>query len=307
MQPFSLPLVIKESLKLARLSIPESIPLQHDICSGDLRINGDVAQLQQVLMNLLGNSRDAVRDVAEPEISVTLSEFVPDAVFLQTHSDLTAHRFARLTVEDNGSGIPESCLDHIFEPFFTTKGVGKGTGLGLSMVYGAVHSHGGIVEVDSKVGRTVLSIYLPILETEQSLLFDNLAPSQLPTGHGETILFADDDGQVRNIGKHVLESLGYRVLEAVDGKEAVELFLANRDVVDLLILDVVMPKMGAEEVVARVRDINPEVPVIFATGYDEEQVINMSGKLPNSFVFTKPFSVQRLGTYIYNLLGSGKS
>ncbi len=308
MRPFSLAMVIKESLKLARVSIPENITLRHDISGVDLKINGDVAQLQQVLMILLGNSRDAVNEVSEPEIEVTLSEFEADAEFLQTHPDSVTHRFAKLTVEDNGNGISENHLEHIFEPFFTTKGVGKGTGLGLAMVYGVVHSHAGIVQVESIVGRgTVFSIYLPLLEAEQSFLYDNLAPSELPEGHGETILFADDDELVRKTGKSVLESLGYRVLEAVDGKEAMEIFLDNRDTVELLILDVIIPKMGAEEVVARVRELSPEIPVIFATGYDEEQVLNTPKKLPNSFVLTKPFSVQKLGTHINYLLGFDKA
>ena len=308
MRPISLALVIKESLRLARVSIPENITLHDDICSEDLRVNGDAAQLQQVLLNLLGNSRDAVGDVAEPTIVVKLCQFAPDVEFLQAYPKSSEHVFARLTVEDNGSGISKTYLDNIFTPFFTTKGVGKGTGLGLAMVHGAVQSHEGIVQVGRKdSGGTVFSIYLPLLENEKSFLFDSLAPDKLPRGQGETILFADDDEQVRIVGQGVLESLNYRVLLASDGAEAIEIFIDNSDVIDLLILDVVMPNMGAEEVAQKARKINPEIPIIFATGYDKELVFNMSRETPNSVVFTKPFSVQRLGSHINHLLSSQRS
>jgi len=305
MRPLSLALVINESLRLARVSIPENITLRDEICSEDLRVNGDGGQLQQILLNLLGNSRDAVEGVAEPEIKVKLCQFVPDAEFLHAYPESAAHVYALLRVEDNGSGIPKTYLDNIFTPFFTTKGVGKGTGLGLAMVHGAVQSHEGIVHVGRRDGGgTVFSIYLPLLENEKSFLFDSLAPSQLPKGHGEIILFADDDEQVRHVGQRALESLDYRVLLARDGAEAVEIFIDNSDVIDLLILDVVMPSMGAEEVAEKAREINPEIPIIFATGYDKELVFKKSKDISNSVVFTKPFSVQRLGSHVDHLLGT---
>jgi len=300
MQPFSLTAFVKESFKLARVSVPENIALHRHICSADLIIKGDATQLQQVLMNLLNNARDAVAGTDRPAITIKLREWKADDEFLHAHPDLTGDRFALLTVEDNGSGIHESYMNNIFEPFFTTKEVGQGTGLGLAMVYGSVQSHGGVVEVDSEEGKgTSVHVYLPLLDNEEVSSFPKDA-GETYQGHGETILLADDEAHVRQTNKNVLESLGYHVLEASNGEEAFAVFSGNQDVIALLILDVVMPQMGGVETAERIRELSPGIPIIFATGYDKDEVTPQ--QLPHSMVLSKPFSVNALSLQIRNLL-----
>jgi len=301
MQPLLLAPYLNEALKMARVSVPENIIFHRHISRQDMMINGDAAQMQQVLMNLIGNACDAVEGIKEPVISVKLREWEADAEFLLAHPDMQTRQFARLTVEDNGSGIPADCMDNIFEPFFTTKGVGKGTGLGLAMVYGAVQSHGGILNVDSEAGRgTCFQLYLPLLKSglPQSVADDKV----LLASHGETVLLADDEAQVRQASKDVLESLGYRVLEAANGKEAIDVFYAHADEIELLILDVVMPQLGGVEAAMRICELKPHTPVIFATGYDKEQVAPMTKQLEHSLVLNKPFVIGRFSRCIRKLL-----
>jgi len=303
-QPLSLTAFMKESFKLAQVSIPESIAFHRRICGTDLMVTGDATQLQQVLMNLLSNARDAVAGVDKPAISVKLSEYKADDAFLRAYPGLVGRRLARLTVEDNGGGISEEHLNNIFEPFFTTKAVGNGTGLGLSMVYGSVQSHGGAVRVDSKAGRgTSFHIYLPLLDGRQASR-DHTNHDKIYAGHGETILLADDEAHVRETGSDVLESLGYRVLTACDGKEAVKLFCAHRDEVALAILDVVMPHLGGVKAAEQIRRLSPGVPVLFATGYDREQAMTTSNRLPHSLVLTKPLSINKLSRSVRDLINA---
>ena len=301
MQPFSLTMFMKEAFKLARVSIPENIVLHRHLCSTDLIVNGDAMQLQQVLLNLLSNACDAVQGLEKPVITLKLSEWEADAIFLSVHPGVRMRRFARLTVEDNGSGIHEDHLDNIFEPFFTTKEVGKGTGLGLAMVSGALQSHGGVVQVDSELGRgTRFHVYLPLLDSKPAS--DYTIQDKTYAGHGETILLADDEAIVRQTSKDILESLGYRVLEAGNGSEAIDVFSANRDEIALLILDVIMPKLGGVEAAGRIRELKPCVPVIFATGYHKQEVAVESRKLQHSRVLTKPFPINAFSKCIRDLL-----
>jgi len=171
-------------------------------------------------------------------------------------------------VEDNGSGIPEYLLEHLFEPFFTTKEPGKGTGLGLAMVFGAIKTHQGFIEVESSAGKGALfHVYLPLLDAgSESAL--TLQKRETVKGHGETILLVDDEPHVLEIGKEVLQTLGYQVLEATNGLEAIDMFTANQEQISLIITDLVMPILGGEKAVARIREIRPEMKVIFVSGYD---------------------------------------
>lgn len=163
MHPFGLTSFIKEVSKLHTASIPENISFHMDVCSDELIIRGDATQLQQVILNLLNNARDAVAYVENPSISLKIEEFTTTPAFIAKHPTMKNGKYAFLTVEDNGTGISESNLEHIFEPFFTTKEVGVGTGLGLSMAYGAIQAHKGIIEASSQPGVfTRFHIYLPL-------------------------------------------------------------------------------------------------------------------------------------------------
>ncbi len=281
---------MQEAFKLSRNAIPENIESSCKLCDELLIIDGSATQLQQVLMNLLNNASHAVADRAQPCIDCSLTAFISDAAFLKRHPSLKEGRFASITVQDNGHGIAEDHLNNIFEPFFTTKEVGEGTGLGLAMVYGAIQSHGGAIEVESRLEEgTAFHIYLPLEVEKAKKLKDGEA--QTLEGQGETILLVDDEIEMREVTKEVLIHLGYNILTAADGEEALQLFKAHKDEIKLAILDVVMPRMGGVDAARHIRKINTTIPIIFATGYDRKKTLKTGDELDRSIVLNKPFSV----------------
>ena len=298
MKPFGLTSFIKETSKLNRTTIPENVEFNMELCKREMVVNGDPTQLQQVIINLLSNAYDAVANVKNPSITLRLEEFTPDSTFSAAYPDVEGDCLAHLIVEDNGSGISDENKAHIFEPFFTTKEVGSGSGLGLAMVYGAVKSHGGAIEIDNAMERGVaFHIYLPTLDEKQAASYHS-DPDQVLPGFGETILVVDDDEVVREATKEVLESIGYRVLEAIDGEDAIRQFEANREVISLIITDVVMPKIGGVKAIEQIKEIDPDVKAIYSTGYNKDQI--MQGEIPTSEfpILTKPFVVEDLSRVI---------
>lgn len=302
MQDFSLQAFVKETLKLSKVGVPENINFHYNIENDLFMVHGDMTQLQQVIINLLNNARDAVGDVPNPDIELTLSIYVADTLFKQSYPDTLTDHFARLSVHDNGSGIATEHLTQVFEPFFTTKEVNKGTGLGLAMCYGAVQGHQGVIKVQSELGvGTRFDVYLPLVErlTEELSDSTSLEPMQ---AHGETILLADDEACVRESTAEVLQELGYTVLQANDGLEALELFKTHQFDIDLAMLDVVMPNLGGMQLAQRIRSINPDMPLIFQTGYDKDDVFGKHVHLQKSTVFTKPVNFDALSHKIRQLM-----
>ncbi|MDX8410805.1 MAG: response regulator [Mariprofundaceae bacterium] len=298
--PFTI--FVKETLKFLRASVPENIALHLDICTASLSINGDVTQLHQVLMNLINNARDAVEGADEPCIAIRLELFQPTEDFLHRRAYFNVDRYAHLSVEDNGYGIPEDMIEHVFEPFFTTKEIGKGTGLGLAMVYGAIKTHHGFVEVESIAGQgSTFHIYLPLLVLE-AIAAVPANKEEIVQGNGEAILLADDEPHVREALADVLTALGYKVLTAKDGLEALEIFKAHQGEIALAMLDVVMPNCSGTLLARRIRKVNPDVPVIFMTGYDKEHVLSSGEQIQNSDAITKPFHFDVLSRSIRKLL-----
>ncbi|WP_176961518.1 PAS domain S-box protein [Mariprofundus sp. NF] len=293
MQQIYLPSFIKESAKLHEVSIPENITLNLAIKEEELYIQADANQLQQMLFNLVNNARDALAGVEKPVISIALKKFVADQSFYERHPDTEISDFALISVTDNGSGIDSENLEHVFEPFFTTKAVGQGTGLGLSMVYGAVQSHGGFIEINSRKGKgTSFDIYLPLIgsnveETSCSALYD----AEIMDGKGETILLVDDDSALLSTVREILEDMKYNIITATNGREAVDTFLAHRHEIKLLILDVVMPELGGVEALLEIRKVAPSIQCIFTTGYDRSKVLEAHGMADVETVLTKPYEV----------------
>ncbi len=293
--------VVQDAVNAARGSVPEHILMQGAVPDKALEVHGDANLLQQVIMNLLLNARDALADNPNPVIGITLGVVPADAELRRLHPDLPAGHCALLAVTDNGCGIPQKHMDKLFEPFFTTKEVGQGTGLGLAMCYGTISAHGGAMEVDSRVGEgTTFRVYLPLA---------NLRTAPVPTEErdaprarrGETILVADDEELVRLTAVDVLADLGYTVLAAEDGEQAVQLFNDHPEL-HLALMDVVMPKLGGVEAVKRMRDIRPELPVIFTTGYDRDSVLTDVDDWQRMIVLTKPYPVARIGWKVRELI-----
>jgi len=266
------------------------------------QINPDAAQLHQVLMHLIHNARDAVEEVDDPYIGIRLESFHTDNAFIESHPYFKDDFYAHLSVEDNGCGIFEDQIKHLFEPFFTTKEQGKGTGLGLSMVYGAIKTHHGFVEVDSLEGKgSTFHIYLPLLEAEYTAP-EPAQKQEFTGGRGELILLADDENMVRSTMAEVLESMGYRVLQAKDGQEAIEIFKAHQQEIMLALLDVIMPKLGGIQLAGQIRALSPELPVIFLTGYDKEYVLDGDEQIQYCKILTKPVNFDLLGHSIRQML-----
>jgi len=292
---------INEILRLLRSSVPENITFQYHICSGPLQIKGDGTQLHQVLMNLLSNARDAVEGMDDPRITVRLEAFHGDDHFAEKHPCSTGRGFAHLSVEDNGCGIAEDQVEHLFEPFYTTKEVGRGTGLGLAMVFGAIKSHDGSIDVESTPGDgSTFHIYIP-LEEPQELADLPQQVKKVSGGEGETILIADDEPHVREILSEILETLGYRVLQAENGLEAIQLFEAHQKEISLALLDVVMPHCGGMKLARKIREIAPSLPILFLTGYDQEHALG-SEEMEQSEILTKPVQFDALSHTIRQLL-----
>jgi signal transduction histidine kinase/ActR/RegA family two-component response regulator len=303
-KPFGLTSFIKEILKLCESSIPDNIKFNQQLCREELVVAGDATQLQQVLLNLINNARDAVSGVSQPEISLTINEFEADDNFMITHPNIGGNLFAHLIIKDNGTGINDKDREHIFEPFYTTKEVGLGTGLGLPMVYGAIQSHGGVIEVDSRLGEgTAFHIYLPLLE-EKNIDVTSDQVSKVVSGNGELILLVDDNAEVRSTVKDVLENLGYRVLEASNGLKAVDMFINGQQDISLIIMDVVMPILGGVQATERIRAISPEAKVIFATGYDKDETLKSEMPADESIVLSKPYDISVFSRAIRDKLDS---
>ncbi|HKJ83800.1 MAG TPA: ATP-binding protein [Mariprofundaceae bacterium] len=270
--------------------LPENIVFhRQDSAACEMTVCGDENQLEQAVLNLLNNARDAVADIREPEITLQLEKRTPSQAFRQEH-ELQGSEFACISVIDNGCGIEKEALEHIFEPFYTTKEVDEGSGLGLSMAYGTAQSHRGTITVESRPGQgSAIRLYLPLLNEKPVRLTASTKPLTA-RGSGDTILLADDNESVLKIVTAILEQLGYQVILAMDGLTAVELYKRHRNDIRLVILDVVMPRMGGIEACREIRDMDDTAKVIFLTGYDPDQQFNTREGFPE-VVVTKPFEV----------------
>ena len=305
MRPLSIASFLKEASKLHRVSLPENISLKCDIRDHDMIVRGDPNMLQQALMNLINNARDAVQGMDQPRIAITLDRCLVDDALRKRHPDMEGHAFAHIRISDNGVGIQPEDLEHIFEPFFTTKEQGKGTGLGLAMVYGALQTHGGTIVVDSPAGQgTHFDLYLPLFKQATN---DRAGEGldDAAQGHGELILLADDDADVLSMSREVLERLGYRVVTAYDGLMAVDVYQERREEIALLIMDMVMPKLDGPGAYHIIREIDPAVKVLFATGYDMG-ALSQIPEIGRDRVITKPFAVDDLSQRIQRLLAGAE-
>ncbi|MBI5181169.1 MAG: response regulator [Nitrospirae bacterium] len=273
--------------KLLQRVITENVEFKTSLTDKGTIIMADAGQIEQVLLNLVANGRDAMPKGGTVFIKTEIVNI--DEAFVRTHGYGKPGAYAALSVSDTGIGLDEKTKERIFEPFFTTKEVGKGTGLGLSIVYGIVRQHNGYIEVNSELGKgTTFNIYLPIIES-------TLEPSEakkkaIPKGGKETILLAEDELEVRRLVKTVLEEFGYKVIEAVDGDDAINRFKENKDEIDIVILDVIMPKKNGREAYNELKNIKPDIKTIFISGYTED-IIKNEDIVENGFNFiAKPVS-----------------
>jgi CheY-like chemotaxis protein len=269
-----------------RRIIGEDVELE-TILRPDATFVGDVGQVEQVLMNLATNARDAMPRGGTLTIETGLVEATDE--FASVHGLERPGTHVVISVKDSGVGIDERTMKSIFEPFFTTKEEGRGTGLGLAIVYGIVQQHHGNVEVDSEVGRgTTVRVYLPA-QTAADEETGAGAPEAPLIGGNETLLLAEDDPNVRGLLEKLLSEFGYCVIAAEDGEDAVAKFVANEGKVALCILDVIMPKKGGKEACEEIRRRDPRARVVFTSGYTEDR-LRAEGLPEGCALLTKPAS-----------------
>jgi PAS domain S-box-containing protein len=261
---------VQETVKILRRTIDPRITVEVQAVPKLGLVRADPAQMTQILMNLCLNARDAMPEGGRLLVETDQMTLTEEDVRLRL--DARPGEFVRLRVSDTGSGMAPEVRARIFDPFFTTKGPGKGTGLGLAMVFGIVKQHQGWVECYSEVGKgTRFDIYLP-REAEVAPAAAAIAPAPGPSGGSETILLADDEAMIRSLGGNILRQYGYRVLLADDGLEAVETYERERGHIDLVILDLTMPRLNGRDALRRILDIDPGARVILASGYSTEHL-----------------------------------
>ncbi len=281
--------IVKTSEMFLRRVIGGDIELHYNNSPEELFIMGDSVQIEQVLMNLAVNARDAMPNGGILSISTECLELT-DELF---DTSLKPGPYAKITVNDTGGGIDEVTLHRIFEPFFTTKEIGKGTGLGLSIVYGIIKQHGGEVTVESAVGKgTSFMIYLPLISSCATCCESKLITQIL--GGTETILLAEDNDAVRHFMVQGLGDYGYQVIEAMDGEDALAKYHANKDRIKLAFLDVVMPKMNGHDVYEAIRKDGGQARILFSSGYTSD-IIEQKGLIDAGISFlAKPVTIQVL-------------
>ncbi len=285
--------LIKDIEMMSAQTFPKSIEFKVSAKKGLWSLFGDPVQLHQVLMNLAVNARDAMPNGGS--ISISAENVEIDETNVKIHVDAKVGAYLKLTVSDTGSGIAPEHLERIFDPFFTTKPVGKGTGLGLAIVFSIVRSFGGFVGVESRVGEgTTFTIYLPALKSTES------ASEKEPTNDvkaqtgGETILLVEDEDLVREIAHEILKNAGYVVIPARNGVEAVELYEQRQADIQLLLTDLMMPKMDGLACIREIRKIKPDLPVVAMSGVMDGDKVARLKHIGVDKTVAKPYSGERL-------------
>jgi PAS domain S-box-containing protein len=293
--------VVVDTLHLLRRTIGEDVELLTKLSDDLQNTRLDPDQLAQVIMNLAINARDAMPRGGTLHIETSNVEL--DDGYAKTHNPMRAGRYVLLAVSDTGSGIPKEILPRIFDPFFTTKEVGKGTGLGLSIVYGIVKQSGGYIWAYSEPGQgTTFKLYFPVT-TEDA--FPVAQPEVVNAVAGDhTILVVEDEEQIRANLRSCLQQLGYNVVEAADGLDAIDIIASGKVAIDLVLTDLVMPRMGGHELSVQLNALNPSLSILFMSGYTEDTAARGEILEKGSPFLTKPFSVAELSQAVQRALGT---
>lgn len=297
-KPVDINASVEETARLLRGTLDKSIDLKEELEQGLRAIEADASQIQQVLMNLCVNARDAMP--LGGQLRITTRRIPLRDAFLSSQQDLRNTEYISVAVSDTGTGIEPATLEKIFDPFFTTKEKGKGTGLGLATVYGIVKNHGGYIDVRSTVGvGTTFSLYFPTIEGD--VLRQEESTDEYAVGR-ETILVVDDEDTMRALARDVLTPLGYTVIEAIHGREAIDVYARPGSKIDLVILDVAMPVMGGKEALSHLLKINHDVKVILSTGYAQDSRTREMMQMGVSGFIQKPYGSAELSRIVRSVL-----
>jgi CheY-like chemotaxis protein len=286
--------VVARMEDLLRRVIPESVRLVTRMAGEPGLVHADPSQLEQVILNLVVNARDAMPEGGT--ITIETARTVLEHAFVEAHPGANPGPHVRVAVSDTGCGMDQATVARIFEPFFTTKGPGRGSGLGLAVVYGIVKQSGGYIAVESEPGRgSRFTLYLPEAAGTPEALEPEAPPQRL--AGTETVLLVEDDPGVRQLARRSLERYGYRVLEATNGRQAVEVARGHQGRIDLLLADWVMPEMGGRRSAEHILLDRPEMRVLYMSGY-------AGGEEPLAFgpLLEKPFTPESLARKVREVL-----
>ena len=291
--------IVADMERLLRPLIGENIDLTTKLSPNLGHTRADAGQLEQVIMNLVVNAKDAMPTGGR--IMIQTSEEELDVV-RREHSLIQPGSYILLSVSDTGAGMDKETQSRIFEPFFTTKEKGKGTGLGLSTVYGIVKQSGGYIFAHSESGSgTTFRIYLPKVLDPAGQPGVSKAP-QVATGGSETVLLVEDEESVRELVRETLKTKGYSVMEAADGIQGMKIAESFEGKIDILITDVAMPGMGGHELAKRVTAARPGIKILFLSGYTEDAIIHEGVLDPGTAFLQKPFTLQALARKVRDVL-----
>ena len=284
--------LIKEVVKILKNTFPKSIEISYSLPQDLWPVSGDATQLHQVLMNLCVNARDAM--AVGGTLTLTAKNISLDENYARMHPEAKPGQYALITVADTGEGIPDYLLDRIFDPFFTTKEQNKGTGLGLSTVMGIVKGHGGFIAVHSKPRlETQFRIYIPAVNSELFKRAEEPGSGML-VGHGETVLVVDDESSIREITRGTLETNGYEVLTASDGTEALAIYVANKEKISAVVMDMMMPYLDGMATIRALKKLDHKVKVIASSALAANgQALETAAEGVKTFL-TKPYTAEKL-------------
>lgn len=300
-RPLNINIFINDSYKMLRRMVEERIELRTELKEGLPFVNADHGQLTQVLMNLVVNARDAIQ--GSGVIILSTDEALIDESYCMRHPEARPGHYVVLSVRDTGEGIPDEVKDRIFEPFFTTKEKGRGTGLGLSVTYAIVASHDGWISLYSEKDKgTEFRIYLPAMEESSTLRKEQKESIPYPISFTPSlILLVDDEEMIRDVGRSMLESLGYKVITASNGKEAVDIYKDKGNEVALVIMDLVMPVMDGLDAFRELKKINPSVKVIVSSGYSANRIDLLRNEGVAGFV-GKPYRLGEMAEIVRKVI-----
>ncbi|GKT06793.1 response regulator [Desulforhabdus sp. TSK] len=293
LRPMDLNQEIVQLRKLLDRTIPKMIGIELHL-AGDLHsVNADPAQIEQLLMNLAVNARDAMPSGGK--LLICTKNVFLDESYCKSHMGATPGSYVMLQVSDTGHGMDSATLARIFEPFFSSKGIGKGTGLGLSMVYGIVSSHGGYISCESQPGEgTTFEIYLPTIDEAETKDEAETGPVKAMKKGSETILLVDDEDYIRDLGNQILTKFGYSILMAENGQVALDMYRSHWKSIDLVLLDLIMPGISGTECLKELRTINPDVKVVVISGYSPDGSTDELFQLGARGFISKPYQMTQM-------------
>jgi CheY-like chemotaxis protein len=285
---------------MLRRLIGENVELATRLAPTVRRVRADLSQIEQVIVNLAVNARDAMPNGGR--LTLETREVELDAAFARRHEGARVGPHVQLTVRDTGAGMDAATLARIFEPFFTTKALGQGTGLGLSTVYGIVRQSGGCVWVESQPGQgTTFGICLPVFEEPAAPVIEEPAPPPVARGW-ETVLLVEDEPDVRELAAEILRDRGYRVLEAQSPEHALRVAEQHAEPIHLLLTDVVMPGASGRDLADRLTPLRPAMKVLYMSGYTDHAIVHHGVLDPNVAYMAKPFTPDDVTRRVRELL-----